>query len=127
MVLRKMVVPMSLTSLSADELKAFMKDHMPADFSEPVAEPAQERRKICIGLLSYDAKIHTRTAMCLAQVGMQCASLGWGLTYILREGDSMVARGRSFIASQFLENPESKDCTDLVFVDTDLALSLIHI
>src|SRR6185503_12862721 len=44
-----------------------------------------------------------------------------GFTYILREADSMVARGRSFLASQFLENPGTKDCTDLVFIDTDLS------
>jgi hypothetical protein len=59
--------------------------------------------------------------MCLTQAVMQCAAQGWGFTYILRESDSMVARGRSFLASQFLENPASANCTDLVFVDTDLS------
>ena len=109
----------NLTALSAEEIKEYMKDTMPEGLIEP--EPPQPaNKKICLGLLSYDGKIHCRTMMCLVQAVMQCAQKGWGFTYILRESDSMVARGRSFLASQFLENEEAKSCTDLVFVDTDL-------
>lgn len=108
----------NLTALSADELKEFMKDKMPEGLVEE--EKLPDKRKICLGLLSYDGKVHCRTMMCMVQAVMQCAAKGWGFTYILRESDSMVARGRSFLASQFLENPGAKDCTDLVFVDTDL-------
>lgn len=97
-----------------------MKENLPDGFSGEPTPAAPQHRKICVGLLSYDGKMHCRTAMSLMQAVMQCAAQGWGFTYVLREGDSMVARGRSFIASQFLENPQSKDCTDLVFIDTDL-------
>lgn len=109
----------SLTSLSADELKSFVKDNLPPDFADP--PPAQQKKKICLAILSYDGKIHCRTMMCMMQAVMQCAEKGWGFTYILREADSMVARGRSFLASQFLTNPEAQSCTDLVFIDTDLS------
>ena len=109
----------NLTALSGDELKEYMKDMMPPGLVEE--EKIPEKRKICLGILSYDGKVHCRTMMCMVQAVMQCAAKGWGFTYILRESDSMVARGRSFLASQFLENPEAKDCTDLVFVDLDLS------
>lgn len=112
---------MDLTSLSKDELQEFMKDKLPADFAEAKADPP--KKKIALALLSYDGRIHCKTAIAISAFVMQCAAKGWGFTYILRESDSMVARGRSFLASQFLENPGSKDCTDLVFVDTDLAWS----
>lgn len=108
----------SLTQLPAEELKKFAADHFPGLVDKPPEEKPNKR--ICLALLSYNGLIHCRTMMCMMQAVMQCAAKGWGFTYILREADSMVARGRSFLASQFLENPESKNCTDLVFVDTDL-------
>ena len=108
----------NLTALGADEIKEYMKDSLPPGLVEE--EKVPDKKKVCLGLLSYDGKIHCRTMMCMVQAVIQCMSKGWGFTYILRESDSMVARGRSFLASQFLENPETKDCTDLVFVDTDL-------
>lgn len=108
-----------LTTLGADELTEFMADNLPPGFADKPKEP--ESKRICLALLTYDARIYTRTMMCLMQAVMQCAAQGWGFTYILRESDSMVARGRSFLASQFLENPGTAACTDLVYVDTDLS------
>jgi hypothetical protein len=107
-----------MTQLSADEIRDFVGDNLPPGFAEK--QPQNPQKRICFGLLSYDAKVFTRTMMCLVQGIMQCASRGWGASFILRESDSMVARGRSFLASQFLENPDSKNCTDLVMIDLDL-------
>lgn len=110
---------MDLTKLSAEELNEFAKQNLPPDFVNPDTKKIQ--KKICLGILAYDGKIHCRTMMCLFDAITRCAAEGWGFTIILRESDSMVARGRSFLASQFLENEDSKDCTDLVFIDTDLS------
>jgi len=108
-----------LTKLSAEELKEWAQRNLPPGFVEK-PKPTEQRR-IALGLLAYNGTLHTRTMMCLMQAVAQCAAQGWAFTIIQRDADSMVARGRSFLASQFLENPESANCTDLVFIDTDLA------
>src|SRR5262245_9319592 len=110
----------NLTALSAQELKEYMKDTLPEGLIEP-EKPQPQGRSICLGLLSYDGKMNCRTHICLTQASIACLQRGWGFTYILREGDSMVARWRSFIASQFLEAEGTQSCTDLVFIDTDLS------
>jgi len=107
-----------LTKLSADELQSFMRDNLPPGLVDEKSKAP--KKKIALALLAYDGKVFTRTMMCLIQAVMQAAERGWGFTYILREADSMVARGRSFLASQFLTAEDAKDCTDLVFIDTDL-------
>lgn len=107
-----------LTTMSASEVHKFAAENVPGLVEVP---KGPDKKRICLGLLTYDGNVTARTAMCLTQAVMQCAAQGWGFTYILRESDSMVARGRSFVASQFLENPASANCTDLVFVDTDLS------
>jgi hypothetical protein len=123
-------------SMTADELRAFAARMSRRTLlggaiasavvagSEVAASPVEEqpeKKAICLGLLSYDGKIHLRTAMCLMQAAAQCAAKGWGFSFILREADSMVARGRSYLASQFLTNEACAHCTDFVFVDTDLS------
>ena len=112
-----------LTTLSAEEMKDWAAKNLPPGFAEsiPVAPPAKEEKRIALAILAYSGSILTRTMMCLMQSVAQCAAQGWGFTIIQRDADSMVARGRSFLASQFLENKESANCTDLVFIDTDLA------
>lgn len=111
-----------LTSLSKDELHEFMKDNLPEGFAPPKAEPPRGK-KICLAILSYDGRMECKNALSLMQAMAACGERGWGFTYILREADSMVARGRSFLASQFLENPQAKDCTDFVQIDVDLSFS----
>lgn len=106
------------TTMNADQINKLVADQVPGLVDKP-AEP--QVRRICLGLLAYDAKIMTRTMMCLMNSIAACAARGWGFTVIMRDADSMVARGRSLLASQFLENPESKNCSDLVMIDTDLA------
>lgn len=108
-----------LTKLSRKEIDEFVKENLPPGFVEEPKQPDQKR--ICVGLLGYDGTIQLRTAMCLLQALIQCAEQGWGFAYVLREGDSMVARGRNILASRFLEDPSLANCTDLVFIDTDLS------
>src|SRR5690349_20691753 len=104
-----------LTKLAADEV------HKLARASSVEAEKKPARRRIAMGILAYDAKLYVRTHMCLMTAVMQCAAQGWDVSFIHRDSDSMVARVRNYIASQFLENPQCAHCTDLVLVDTDLA------
>ncbi len=113
-----------LTSLSAAELKQFMADKFP-ELAELSGDqpPVPGQRKIAVGILSYDAKMFCKYAMCLTQAIFELAKEGFGFSYVLREGDSMVARGRNILLSKFLEAEELKDSTDLVFVDTDLEFS----
>jgi hypothetical protein len=71
--------------------------------------------------LAYDAKMYCRTFVSMVQSLVKLSQTqGWGFTFILREGDSMVARGRSLLASRFLTDPACAHCTDLVFIDGDL-------
>jgi hypothetical protein len=104
------------TKLSAEELNKFA-----VDTGVVSQDSAPTQKRICLGILAHDAKIYSRTHACLMQALVQCGQQGWGFTFIQRDSDSMVARGRSFIASQFLTNPDCASCTDLVFIDTDLA------
>ncbi len=105
---------------TAEELKAFAARHLPTMQLEPADLRSLPKRHVCVALLSYDAKMFIRSAAALLQAAARCGELGWGFTYILRESDSMVARGRSQLASRFFTHESAKDCTDLVFVDTDV-------
>lgn len=105
--------------LDSTELQRFMQEHLP-QLAPPKEGQPQGKRNICVALLSHDSKIYLRTMMSILSAVMQCGQRGWGITFMIREGDSMVARGRSFLASQFLENEKTRECTDLVFIDTDL-------
>jgi hypothetical protein len=119
-----------LTALSREEIDAFVSHNFPSGFGEPevpstaavevAATPEMPERRIALALLSYDAKLYARTAMALMASVVKLGAVGMPVSCILREGDSMVARGRSFLASQFLTAEGAKQCTDLVFVDLDL-------
>lgn len=113
------MVATKIADLPQDELNQFAQENIP-QVASAQPPPTGPEKKISLGLLCYDGHVHARTMMCIIGAAMSCARNNWGLNIILREGDSMVARGRSFIASQFLENEGAKDCTDLVFIDTDL-------
>lgn len=119
-----------MTNPTPDELKAFAAKHLPTmKLETPSVPPAVlvdwnlrqlPKRHVCVALLSYDAKMFIRSAASLLQAAARCGELGWGFTYILRESDSMVARGRSQLASRFFIHESARACTDLVFVDTDV-------
>ncbi len=116
--------PTPITALSADELKNFMSEKFPDLVEKKLVETeAPKPRKICIALLAYDGRMEVRMSSSLMQSAMALAHAGFAITIIHRDGDSMVARGRSFLASQFLENDGLKDCTDLIMIDVDLAWS----
>lgn len=104
--------------MTAEQVHEFANTNTPGIVE---TKPASEQKRVCMAMLAYDARVHTRTHMCLMQAVMQAAGQGWGVTFAHRDSDSMVARGRSYLASQFLENPTLAACTDLVFIDTDLA------
>jgi len=105
-----------LAALSREEIDEFVRHQMPKGFVEDKPKPNQ--RRVALALLSYNATMHVRTTMSLMNSVAGLSAAGLPVTAILREGDSMVARGRSFLASQFLE--VATNCTDLVFVDLDL-------
>lgn len=110
-----------LSSLSADEVRKFIGENLPPGFGAKQEKPQRGPQiHVCLAILSYDARVYTRTMTCIMQAIMSCAMNGWGVSYILREADSMVARGRSFLASQFIENPAFAKCTHLAFIDCDL-------
>jgi hypothetical protein len=102
------------------ELKEFVERNLPPQLVPAKSEEAPQRKHIGLAILSYDGKVYLRTMMSILMAIQQCGAQRWGFNIVNREGDSMVARGRSFLASQFLENPGMADCTDLVFIDTDL-------
>jgi hypothetical protein len=113
-----------LTALSADEVREFVKDTLPPGFADKLEEPAKPKQKrIAIALLAYDGRQFVGNGIAVTTAVIQAMSQGWGVTFIRRDADSMVARGRSFLASQFLTNEQSANCTDLVFIDTDLEWS----
>lgn len=103
-----------------EELKAFVLQNMPRQLLPAGPDEKPQKKHIGLAIMAYDGKVYLRTMMSILAAIQQCGAKGWGFNIINREGDSMVARGRSFLASQFLENPGMKDCTDLVFIDTDL-------
>lgn len=108
------------TRMSADQLHEFVRDAVPGLVEK---KDAPVRRKVCFALLAYDAKLFVRTHVSITTSILRCIAAGWEVSFINRDSDSMVARGRNYIASQFLENPQLADCTDLVLIDTDLAWS----
>lgn len=107
-------------TVSKEELDKFIKENIPQEVRPATQQVAPQHKKICLAILSHNCMTYNRVWLAMLQAVMQCAQLGWGFCYILREGDSMVARGRNILASQFLEHPDCQDCTDLVFVDTDV-------
>ena len=128
-----------LANLSFDEVRQWFAREFPDGMSEEdkkkaqiatrptnlpedgnLAPPAPEHRRIVIGTLSYDARMHCAHAFALMQFGFAIAREGWELSFVLREGDSMVARGRNVLVAKFLEDPKN---TDLFLIDTDLDFS----
>jgi hypothetical protein len=105
------------TALSADELNKIAVEQGIVEKKDD----APPRRRICMAMLSYTGQLFMRTHMCLMTSVMQCAAQGWEVSFVHRDNDSMVARGRNYLASQFLENPQLATSTDLVMIDTDLA------
>jgi hypothetical protein len=73
-------------------------------------------RKVMIGLPSYDYKVSSKLAISLASFCVQATQHGVDVQICNISGCSVVSRVRNLIASDFL----SSECTDLMFIDSDI-------
>ena len=69
-----------------------------------------------LGLPTYDFKISAKLAISLASFCVQAQQHGIDIQICNISGCSVVSRVRNLIASDFL----SSDCTDLMFIDSDI-------
>ena len=69
-----------------------------------------------LGLPTYDFKISAKLAISLASFCVQAQQHGVDIQICNISGCSVVSRVRNLIASDFL----SSDCTDLMFIDSDI-------
>jgi hypothetical protein len=73
-------------------------------------------RKIMLGLPTYDFKVTAKLAISLASFCVQAQRHGVDIQICNISGCSVVSRVRNLIAKDFLES----DCTDLMFIDSDI-------
>jgi hypothetical protein len=73
-------------------------------------------RKIMLCLPTYDFKVTAKLAISLASFCVQAQQHGIDIQICNISGCSVVSRVRNLIASDFL----SSDCTDLMFIDSDI-------
>jgi len=84
-------------------------------------EPKEEAfnlvgRKVMIGIPSYDFKVTTKWAISFAHFCVLAQEHGIEIQVGNISGCSVVSRARNLIAYDFLES----DCTDLMFIDSDI-------
>jgi hypothetical protein len=73
-------------------------------------------RKIMLGLPTYDFKVTAKLAISLASFCVQAQQHGVDIQICNISGCSVVSRVRNLIATDFLKS----DCTDLMFIDSDI-------
>jgi len=73
-------------------------------------------RKIMIGLPAYDFKVSAKLAIALASFCVEAPKHGIQIQLCNISGCSVVSRVRNLIAKDFL----ASDCTDLMFIDSDI-------
>jgi hypothetical protein len=73
-------------------------------------------RKIMIGLPAYDFKVSVKLAISLASFCVEAPKHGVEIQICNISGCSVVSRVRNLIAKDFL----ASDCTDLMFIDSDI-------
>jgi hypothetical protein len=73
-------------------------------------------RKIMIGLPAYDFKVSAKLAIALANFCVEAPKHGISIQICNISGCSVVSRVRNLIAKDFL----ASDCTDLMFIDSDI-------
>jgi hypothetical protein len=73
-------------------------------------------RKIMIGLPAYDFKVSVKLAISLAQFCVEAPKHGVEIQICNISGCSVVSRVRNLIVKDFL----ASDCTDLMFIDSDI-------
>ena len=75
--------------------------------------------KLCVALPIYGS-LHAETAQCLHRLLMEPPC---DLKLAMNLGDSLVSRSRNTLTADFLET----DCTDMLFIDSDLIFSPDHV
>jgi hypothetical protein len=73
-------------------------------------------RKVMLGLPSYDYKVSSKLAISLANFCLMAMKHGVDVQICNISGCSVVSRVRNLIAADFLNS----DCTDLMFIDSDI-------
>jgi hypothetical protein len=73
-------------------------------------------RKIMLGLPTYDFKVSAKLAISLASFCVQAQQHGVDIQICNISGCSVVSRVRNLISYDFLQS----DCTDLMFIDSDI-------
>jgi len=73
-------------------------------------------RKIMLGLPTYDFKVTAKLAISLASFCVQAQQHGVDIQICNISGCSVVSRVRNLISYDFLQS----DCTDLMFIDSDI-------
>jgi hypothetical protein len=73
-------------------------------------------RKIMLGLPAYDFKVSVKLAIAMAQFAVEAPKHGVNIQICNISGCSVVSRVRNLIAKDFLDS----DCTDLMFIDSDI-------
>ena len=73
-------------------------------------------RKIMLGLPTYDFKVTAKLAISLASFCTRAMQHGVDIQICNISGCSVVSRVRNLIAKDFLDS----DCTDLMFIDSDI-------
>jgi hypothetical protein len=73
-------------------------------------------RKIMLGLPAYDFKVSIKMAIAMAQFAVEAPKHGVDIQICNISGCSVVSRVRNLIVKDFM----SSDCTDLMFIDSDI-------
>jgi len=76
-------------------------------------------RKVMLGLPAYDFKVSVKLAIAMAQFAVEAPKHGIDIQICNISGCSVVSRVRNLIAKDFL----ASDCTDLMFIDSDITFN----
>lgn len=76
-----------------------------------------KKRKLYIAVPTYTGQIDALTTLSLIRAGKEAHEIGWDLDVVIRPGDSMLARCRNVMVTNFLNS----DATDFMFWDADVA------
>lgn len=75
---------------------------------------------LCIGIATYDGKMHSETVKGLMQTAHFCAKHNIGISVEVRSHDAFIGKARSVIAEKFL----ASGFNDLLFIDADVGFSV---
>ena len=75
-------------------------------------------RKLFIAIPSYDFKVSVKLAGALIKFGRMADQHGIEMTLETICGCSVVSRARNLLVGNFLET----DCTDMLFIDSDMSI-----